>query len=122
MKKGDMSKSEKFADSRIIELIKIVAKLLDFCIENHLSIKGMQTNEQLAIKAVYDIILELAAASQLMINNRYCVNSAALLRSLFEYNLELNLLIENPDKIQKRVLDAKSEQKAIVNEISNSSD
>jgi len=117
-----MSESEKITDSRAPELSKIAEKLLNFCIENHLSIKGEQTTEQLAIKAVYDIILELAAASQLMINNRYCVNSAALLRSLFEYNVELNWLIENPDKIQKRVLDAKSEQRASANEISNSSD
>jgi len=121
--KGDISESEKITDRRAIELIEIAEKLLKFCIENHLSIKGMQTTEQLAIKAVYDIILELAAAAQLMINNRYCVNSAALLRSLFEYNLELNWLIENienPDKIQKRILDARLEQRKIVNEIANS--
>ena len=120
--KDDMSESEKLADSRSTELSKIAGKLLNFCIENHLSIKGRQTTEQLAIKAVYDIILELAAASQLMMNNRYCVNSAALLRSLFEYNLELHWLIENPDKIQKRYLDARLEQRKIANEIGNSTD
>ncbi len=110
------------ADSRVTELSKIAGKLLNFCIENHLSIKGKQTTEQLAIKAVYDIILELAAASQLMMNNRYCVNSAALLRSLFEYNVELHWLIENLDKIQKRYLDARLEQRKIANEIGNSTD
>lgn len=121
--KDDMSESEKIADQRVIELIEIAEKLLRFCIENHLSIRGEQTAEQLAIKAVYDIILELAAASQLTMNNRYCVNSAVLLRSLFEYNVELHWLIENienPNKIQKRILDAKLEQKKIANEIANS--
>ncbi len=121
--KDDMSESEKITDRRVIELIEIAEKLLRFCIENHLSIRREQTAEQLAIKAVYDIILELAAASQLMMNNRYCVNSAALLRSLFEYNVELHWLIENienPDKIQKRILDARLEQKKIANEIANS--
>ena len=117
-----MSKSEKIADSRATELSKIAGKLLNFCIENHLSIKGKQTAEQLAIKAVYDIILELAAASQLMMNNRYCVNSAALLRSLFEYNVELHWLIENPDKIQQRHLDARLQQRIIATEIGNSTD
>lgn len=121
--KDDMSESEKITDSRVTELIIIAEELLNFCIENHLSIRGEQTTEQLAIKAVYDIILELAAASQLMMNNRYCVNSAALLRSLFEYNVELHWLIENienPGKIQKHILDMRVEQRKIANEIANS--
>ena len=119
--KDDMSESEKITDSRIIELIKIAAKLFEFCVKNHLDIKpGEQSSDRLAIMALYDIILELACASQFMIKNRYQVNSAALLRSLFEYNVELHWLIENPDKIYKRVLDAKVEQRKIANEISNS--
>ena len=120
--KDDMSESEKITDSRATELSKIAAKLFDFCVENHLDIKGEQSSEQLAIMALYDIILELASASQLMMNNRYCVSSAALFRSLFEYDKYLHWLIEYPDQLQQRVLDAKKEQLKMVRDIEKSED
>lgn len=122
LSKDDMSESEKIMDSRAAKLSEIVAKLFDFCVENHLHIKGEQSSDRLGIMALYDIILELAAASQLMINNRYCVNSAALLRSLFEYDKYLHWLIDNPDQLQQRVHDAETEQLKMIRDIEKSED
>ena len=120
--KNDMSESEKITYSMATELSKIAAKLFDFCVENHLDIKGEQSSEQLAIMALYDIILELASPSQLMMNNRYCVSSAALLRSLFEYDKYLHWLIDHPDQLQQRVHDAEKEQLKMIRDIENSKD
>lgn len=120
--KDDMSESEKITDSRATELSNIAAKLFDFCVENHLDIKGKQTDERLVIMALYDIILELASPSQLMMNNRYCVSSATLLRSLFEYDKYLHWLIDHPDQLQQRVLDAKAEQLKMIRDIEKSKD
>ncbi len=118
-----MSESEKITDSRATELSKIAAKLFDFCVENHLDIKpGEQSADRLAIMVIYDIILELAGASLWMMNNRYCVSSAALLRSLFEYDKYLHWLIDHPEKLQQRVLDAKREQLKMVRDIEKSED
>ncbi|MFA5422871.1 MAG: DUF5677 domain-containing protein [Phycisphaerae bacterium] len=120
LRKDDMSESEKFTDSRTTELNEIAEKLFEFCVENHLAIKGEQSSDRLVIMALYDIILELAGASLWMMNNRYCVGSAALLRSLFEYDKYLHWLIDHPDQLRQRVHDAEKEQLKMVRDIEKS--
>ncbi len=109
-------------ENKAIKLAAIIAKLVDFCVENHLSIKGEQTSDRLGIMALYDIILELAVAAQLIINNRCCVSSAALLRSLFEYDKYLHWLITYPDQLQQRVHDSQKEQLKMIRDIEISDD
>jgi hypothetical protein len=57
-----------------------------------------------------------------MIEKKRYVSSAALLRSLFEYYIELLFLSEHQENYKQRQLDAEREQQKIVNAIENSSE
>ena len=75
-----------------------------------------------SIKVVYNIILELAFDSMTMIEKKRHVSSAALLRSLFEYYMELLFLAKHPDNYKQRELDVKRQQQKILRSIENSKD
>jgi hypothetical protein len=57
-----------------------------------------------------------------MIEKKRYVSSATLLRSLFEYYMELLFIAKHPDNFKQRELDAKRGQQKILNAIEHSKD
>ena len=116
--------------STVSELLRITKDILNYCLsEKHSELKslsGQRCDEKLvqqcSVKVVYSIILELASDSLRMIEEKRYVSSATLLRSLFEYFMELLFLAKHPDNFKQRELDAKREQQKILNAIENSKD
>lgn len=113
--------------STVSELMRITKGIYDYCRTEEstavAAFKGLpaeQAPQLLSIKAVYNIILELASDSLLMIEKKRYVSSAALLRSLFEYYIDLLFLAKDPDNWKRLKLDAKKEQQKIINAIENS--
>ncbi|MBW8002372.1 MAG: hypothetical protein FVQ80_10180 [Planctomycetes bacterium] len=113
--------------STVSELLRITKDLFDYCLreEPDLEILSGQRcsdklGQQVYIKVVYNIILELAPDSLLMIEKKRYVSSATLLRSLFEYYIELLFLAKHPENYKQRGLDAKRGQQKILNTIETS--
>lgn len=114
--------------STVSELLRITKDIFDYCLSEeppepkNLSVQQCcdKAIQQRSVKVVYNIILELALDSLLMIEKKRYVSSAALLRSLFEYYMELLFLAKHPDNYKQRELDAKREQQKILNAIENS--
>ncbi len=110
-------------ESVITKLVEITRNLLDYCLTNEpQSEETKLTEQQAAIKAVYNIILELSTDSLRAIEGRRQVSSGALVRSLFEYHIELLYLAQNPDNWKQRELDAECEQLKLMNCIDRSQD
>ncbi len=115
--------------STVSELLRITKDIFDYCLREEPkfeSLSGQRRSDKLGqqfyVKVVYNIILELASDSLRMIEKKRYVSSAALLRSIFEYHIELLFLAKAPDNYKQRGLDAKCEQQKIVNAIENSKD
>jgi hypothetical protein len=110
------------------ELLRITKSILDFCLSeestelNSLSAELLcdKMVQVLSAKAVYNIILELASDSWNMIEQKRFASSATLLRSQFEYFIELLFLAKHPENYKQRELDAKREQQKILNAIGKS--
>ncbi|MHC4646693.1 MAG: DUF5677 domain-containing protein [Planctomycetota bacterium] len=114
--------------STVSELLRITKDIFNYCFREEPkfeSLSGQRCSDELGqqfyVKVVYNTILELASDSLRMLEQKRCVSSAALLRSLFEYHIELLFLAKAPDNYYQRVLDAKREQQKILHaiEISN---
>ncbi len=106
--------------STVSELLRITKDMLNYCLsEEPTELKSLSV-QQYSVKAVYNIILELAFDSWRMIEKKRYVSSAALLRSLFEYCIELLFLAKHPDNYRQRELDIKCEQQKILNAIEKS--
>lgn len=115
--------------STVSELLQITKDIFDYCLMEEPKIEnlsGQRCDEKLvqmcSLKAVYNIILELASDSLRMIEKKRYVSSATLLRSLFEYYMELLFIAKHPDNFKQRQLDAKREQQKILNAIEHSKD
>lgn len=115
--------------STVSELLQNSKDIFDYCLREEPKIEslsgqpfGEKLVQQYCIKAVYNIILELASDSLRMIEEKRYVSSATLLRSLFEYFIELLFLAKHPDNFKQRDLDMKREQQKILNAIENSKD
>ncbi len=116
--------------STVSELLRINKDLLDYCLrEEPTELKSLsgprhrdEIIQQCSVRAVYNMILELASDSLRMIEKKRYVSSATLLRSLFEYYMELLFLAKRPGNWKQRELDAKREQQKILNTIENSKD
>ncbi len=115
--------------STVSELLRITKDILDYCLtEEPADVAGFesfpapQRIQLCSITAVYNIILELAFDSLSMIEKKRHVSSGALLRSLFEYYIELLFLAKAPENWKQRELDTKREQQKILNAINNSED
>lgn len=116
--------------STVSELLGITKETLDYCLSEEprelKGLSGQRCNEELvqkcSVTVVYNIILELASDSLRMIEKKRYVSSATLLRSLFEYFIELLFLAKYADNFMQRELDAKREQQKMFNSIENSKD
>ena len=102
------------------ELLRITKDILNYCLNEEPTDPQSLTAQQCFVKAVYNTILELSFDSLRMIEEKRYVSSATLLRSLFEYYIELLFLAKAPDNYKQRELDAKREQQKILNAIENS--
>jgi hypothetical protein len=116
--------------STVSELLRITKDILNYCLSEEPSkLKSLSEQrcdekwvQQCSVKAVYNIILELASDSLRMIEEKRYVSSATLLRSLVEYFMELLFLAKHPSNYKQREQDAKREQQKILNAIENSKD
>lgn len=113
--------------STVSELLQISKDIFNYCLREEPKIEslsgqpyGEKLVQQCSVKAVYNIILELASDSLSMIEKKRCASSATLLRSLFEYYIELLFLSKHPDNFKQREQDAKREQQNILNAIQSS--
>ena len=101
--------------STVSELLRITKETLDYCLSAEPreleSLSGQRCDEKLvqkcSVTVVYNIILELASDSLRMIEEKRYVSSATLLRSLFEYFIELLFLAKHPDNFKQRELYAR---------------
>jgi hypothetical protein len=110
-------------ETKVAEMTEATKGLLEYCITNEPSCAKLAlTVQQALIKPVYNIILELAQDSFRLIEEKRHVSSTTLLRSLFEYNVELLYLSKDPDNLKQRNLDAMCEQLKIINRISETKD
>ncbi|MFZ0033438.1 MAG: DUF5677 domain-containing protein [Sedimentisphaerales bacterium] len=105
----------------IVRLLQLAKDLLRLC-ENHMPIKKGQrlTKEQCCALILYRTIHELASDSVLMISNGRSISSPVLLRSLFEYHVEMLYLIDDPKRFEQRILDACREGQKCLNKIAES--
>jgi len=109
----------------MILLYQKIKEILNFCLSEEPSIKTESrgyTCQQLCTKVVYRIILELAQDSFTIIEKGNSVSSAALLRSLFEYFMELIFISKSPENLLQRNLDAQKEQQKLLRAMGNSKD
>jgi len=97
--------------STVSELLRITKDILDYSLtEEPSNVAGFesfpanQCIQLFSIKVVYNIILELAFDSLSMIEKKRHVSSASLLRSLFEYYMELLFLAKDPENYKQREL------------------
>lgn len=108
--------------STVSKLLRINKDILDYCLTEEPTELESLSCQQCCVKAAYNIILELTLDSLRMVEKKRHVSSATLLRSLFEYYMELLFLAKNPDNWKQRELDAKREQQKILHSIENSKD
>jgi hypothetical protein len=115
--------------STVSEPLRITKDIFDYCLREEPKVESLSGQrlcdklvQQCSVKVVYNIILELAFDSLSMIEKKRHVSSATLLRSLFEYYMELLFLAKHPSNYKQRDLDAKREQQKILHVIESSKD